>query len=417
MANTFTPGTPTTPTTHAGYRGPNDAVASGRVKADIAEDILFVEAKVAKAAFVANKLNGKKRSTQWKFQHIEKRPYPRDFVLASNYAGGDAPGASCTLTVSTANAAKITANMVIYNAYVDELFWVSAVNTSTGDLTCLANIGGSANSTACTAANSVMSILNSAYVDGSDIGSPRSTVDALVDNYCQIFRTPYGVTGRDENTDMHGGSDLKTERKAAQIEHAKSIENALFHGKPAALTDSTSGKLLTFAGGLDYFITTHVWDLGGTAWPTEDEFIENIAWPMQEGPNGNKNGTGMKYLVCGPGLATQIGLWGLDKLRHTELSRKYGLWCEVFQTPHGEVRILQTPTLSGAINGSKAYLLDMDLIKPRVYQNRDTKVLDNRQGNGIDGMLEEIMTDMGWEIRQDEAHMIIEGLPTAPLGS
>ena len=222
-APAFTPTAQPDPTTFANYRGPNDAVSSKRLKADVSDTLLLTEPSTTPAAFMVGKLRERRTATQFEFTWLEMRPYPRDLTLTTNYAGGNVPGTAATLVMATAgHFQKITKNMVLRHNATGELFLVTATPTSSS-VAVLANIGGSAADVAIATTSPDFSIVNTAYVDGSDIGEPRTVIDQPVSNYTQILRTPYGFTGRQLNTEFYGGNDKEVIRKWAAVEHAKSI--------------------------------------------------------------------------------------------------------------------------------------------------------------------------------------------------
>lgn len=401
----FTPTAQADPTTFANYRGPNDAVSSKRLKADVSDTLLLTEPSTTPAAFMVGKLRERRTASQYEFTWLEMRPYPRDIILTGNYAGGTAPGAAANLTIAA--YAKLTKNMVIRHNASGELFLVTATPTSTTVAT-LANLGGTGNDAAITQPAD-FAIVNNAYVDGGDIGEPRTVVDQPVSNYTQIFRTPYGFTGRQLNTEFYGGQDKEVIRKWAAVEHAKSLENSLFFGKKALLTDSTSGKLITLTAGLLSSVKTNVYDVQNNPLD-ETNFVKWLEYAMIYGDGGNLNGRGMKYLFASPRICTDIQFWAADRLRHTPIDKQYGLWAEDFDTAHGMVRIVRTPSLR-AKNGQFGFLMDMNHVRYVAHRGRDTKLYEDRQGNGLDAEMEELLSDVGWQIEMEEAHGAIINYP------
>ena len=405
----FTPTPQPPPTTFAGVRGPNDAVSSKRLKADVSDTLLLTEPSTTPAAFMVGKLRERRTATQFEYTHLEMRPYPRDLTLTVAYAGGNAPGASVTLTFSVADAAKLVPNNVIRHNATGELFLVVSIGGA-GVVTVLANIGGTANDAAIAVpAAAAMTIIDSAYRDGSDIGDSRTVIDQPVTNFTQIFRTPYGWTGRQLNTEFYGGSDKDVVRKWAAVEHAKGLEYSLFFGKKALLTDSTSGKLITMTGGLNYHIKTNVYDVQSNA-IDETQFIRWLESCMAYGDGGNLNGRGVKYLFASPRFCSDFQLLMKDRLRHTPIDKQFGLWAEDYESAHGMVRIVRTPSLRGN-NGTFSFLVDLNHIRYVAHRGRDTKLLEDREANGVDGEREELMSDVGWQVEVEEAHGVIINYP------
>lgn len=400
----FAPTVQANPSTHSGYRGTNDAIVTGRVKADIRDELVLVEPKTTPAMFMLSKVREKKTATQYKFGWIEKRPFPRFFTITEAYAGGSAPGASVSLTAA-AQSARIPPRSIIRERVSGELFWVQSVNTGTHVLTCLAFLGGTGVDAAIDD-NAEFDIISDANVDGADINTSFSVVDDLVENFTQIFRKSYAFTGRDLTTSLYGGKDLVGERKWAAVEHSKNLEFAFFFGKKQQLTDSTSGKLLTTTGGLDWHIKTNRYDVGN-AWPTEDEFNAAMDYALRDGPSGYLNGKGEKTLFAPPELLVAMQGWAADRLHQTIMDKQYGMVAWKYETPFGSLNIMRTPSLNGALSGGIAFIVDMAAVRLRPHADRDTKIYEDRQGNGVDGYAEEIMTDCGFQIEQEKAHMVI----------
>ena len=405
----FTPTPQPPPTTFAGVRGPNDAVSSKRLKADVSDTLLLTEPSTTPAAFMIGKLRERRTATQFEYTHLEMRPYPRDLTLTVAYAGGNAPGASTTLTFSVADAAKVVPNNVLRHNATGELFLVVSIGGA-GVVTVLANIGGTAVDAAIAIpAADDFTIINSAYRDGSDIGESRTVIDQPVSNFTQIFRTPYGWTGRQLNTEFYGGSDKDVVRKWAAVEHAKAMEYSLFFGKKALLTDTASGKLITLTGGLLFHVKTNVYDVQNNA-IDETQLVRWLESAMVYGDGGNLNGRGVKYFFASPRICSDIQLMFEDRLRHTPIDKQYGLWAEDFETAHGMIRIVRTPSLRGS-SATFGFLVDLNHVRYVAHRGRDTKMLEDREDNGVDGEREELMSDVGWQIEIEEAHGAIINYP------
>jgi hypothetical protein len=55
-------------------------------------------------------------------------------------------------------------------------------------------------------------------------------------------------------------------------------------------------------------------------------------------------------------------------------------------------------------------VLDMAYIKKRPLRNRNTMLLKNRQGNGIDGVVHEFLTESSIEVAVEKAHGLLKGI-------
>ena len=66
-----------------------------------------------------------------------------------------------------------------------------------------------------------------------------------------------------------------------------------------------------------------------------------------------------------------------------------------------------------AANGQRGgwlVVLDMAYIKKRPLRDRGTRLLRNRQGNGVDSVIHEYLTEMSLEVAQEKCHGILKGI-------
>src|SRR5688572_23391499 len=208
----FTPNPRALPTGVTGTRGPEN-VDTARVIADIAEDIYWYMPQAYPFQTLSRKLTGKRTVTQRRFDWFYKDEYPRNLELTAV-----ATAATTTLTVSAATAPFSSTRFMYRNTRTGERVLVTSGAATTAPVV----TRGFANSVAQDMeAGDILSYVASVYEDGEGKGTFKSTKEQYDFNYCQIVKTPYGWTGRQLNTDMYGGSDVDTERKAQSIEHAK----------------------------------------------------------------------------------------------------------------------------------------------------------------------------------------------------
>jgi hypothetical protein len=55
-------------------------------------------------------------------------------------------------------------------------------------------------------------------------------------------------------------------------------------------------------------------------------------------------------------------------------------------------------------------VLDLGYIKKRPLRDRGTRLLRNRQGNGVDSVVHEYLTEMSLEVAQEKTHGILKGI-------
>jgi hypothetical protein len=247
-----------------------------------------------------------------------------------------------------------------------------------------------------------------AYVaeDGADIGTAKSTVDVDKFNYTEIIRTEVSVTGRDEVQGLYTGRDLPTTRRRRAIEHAKSMELRFMFGKRAST--SGSSHLITYTGGVEYFVNSNVWDLAGVTSIPERSFDEFLEEAGRWGEGGFREAGSMnKYLFAGSSIMTELNYFAKNKLEYTTLDDTIGLACMTYNSQFGKLNLIHSPILDYNHKGW-AFLLDLNHVHYVYMNERDTKLLSNRQGNGIDGTSEEYLSDCGVQVEKEASHAIIK---------
>jgi hypothetical protein len=192
------------------------------------------------------------------------------------------------------------------------------------------------------------------------------------------------------------------------VEHAISIEKNMWWGlkHSAVLTGDT--KFTTFMNGVDAYASENEWDLNGIPF-TERSFTEYLEYAMRHG-RGGKMGRRQKFLFCAPRFVTELENMARDRMQVLPKGNQtFGLEIVAFRSSHGRVMLVEHPLFEE--QGDLAYLLDMNHLKYVFHQNRDTKLLENRGGNGVDGITEEYLSDVSLEMELKEAHGKIVNLP------
>lgn len=382
-----------------GMRDPT-AITSQRVIADVKDRIAQYEPESAPLTAILMKLQERRKVTQYSFDTLSQDPYPRSVYVSGAQTSGDT-----SIELATGQGTRVAANYVLLNKRTREHIHVSSISNDT--LTVVRNIGG---------INEAMNdgdelvFTRAVFEDGADIGTLKSPKEARQFNYTEIIRTPYGVSGRQLATNLYGGRDLPYLRKIMGIEHAKSIENMLLFGRRHTRTGA-GGLPQTYAGGLEYFLTSNVWDLQGNI-PEERDFVAWMEHVMTLGMGGNIFGSGTKYFFCSARWLSTIERWGRDKLEYRPMDTEIGIKVAKFNSAHGTLFLVRHPLLTGTYHGGMGFLVDLNHCAYAYHQERDTAILEGRQGNGIDGESEEYRTDCSFDIELEASCGIVKGLPT-----
>lgn len=398
MADFKTQFNPADPTIISGQRAVTDE-NSTRVKADVSEEIFQYDPNANSLTLLMTKLRSRRSVSQYLFHWLEKDRQPRFTKVAT----GATAAQTATMVVTASDGGKLFPRALIVNIDTGERALVTSVSTDTPTL--VRGIG-SEGAFPMTAGDRI-EIIGSAYEEGADVGSSRTVQTRNVEQYTQIIRTPIAFTGRDENTDMYGGNDKMTERKWIAVEHAISIEKAFWWSRKHSAVMTGDDKYTTYMNGIDSYCDDNEWDLNGVPF-TERSFTEYLEYAMRRG-KGGKMGRRQKFLFCAPRFVTELESMARDRLQVLPASEVFGLEVTAFKSSHGKVMLIEHPLFED--RGDIAFLIDMNHVKYVYHQGRDTKLLENRGGNGVDGTTEEYLSDVAIQFELSEAHGRISRLP------
>lgn len=388
------------PTIVSGERDPLSTLSS-RIKPDVRDEILLWEPEAAPLTLLTGAFKNRREVGNSEFDWIEKDAYPREVTVV-----GAVTNVATTLTLSAGQGSYIGRFFVLLNRRTREIIHVTSVSTDTP--TIVRGIGGVG-----IAMNDgdVLEYIGTAYEDGGGKGDLKSIKEVREWNVCQIFRTPYGFTGRQSNTNMFGGRDPMTERKVQGIEHKKSMELSFFFGKRSKRSGPNS-KGQNVSGGAEFFIRSNVWDLNGIE-PTERAFVEWLEFAMKYG-TGGQIGTGsgkpMKWFFASRRWITHIEFWARNRIQYKPIDERVGMKVGFLDTTHGTVVLVPMNIFNGE-HASYGFLLDMNHVRYVYHQGRDTHINKDIEDKGVDGDEEEYLTDCSLEFSVEAAHGIAKGLP------
>ncbi len=386
---------PPVPTAVDGQRAVTD-ILSERVKIDISDTVFQYDSNGSSLALLSSKLRKKRKVSQYLFHIMEKDRYFRYTNLTTAVDADDT-----SLTVD--DASIFAKNYLVRNQRTGEVVYVSA--TGAASINPLTVTRFDSNQQPMKAGDRLV-ILSSAYEEGSRLGLDKSVSERLISQRTQTIRTSYSFTGRDENTDMFGGKDPMSERKWQGVEHAVSLEYALWFGVQAEF-DGAGGKKITTMDGVHQFVKDNVFDVNGIPF-TKRSWTEWLEYAMRFG-KGGKQGSRTKFLFAAPRFLTEIEGWAHQHLQVTPKDKVFGIDAMTYLSTHGKIIIISHPLFED--KGDIAYLLDLNHIRYVYHQGRDTQLLKNRGENDRDGSREEIRSDVSIEVVFSKAHGYIRNLP------
>lgn len=307
----------------------------------------------------------------------------------------------------TTTSATALSNATVWGVSSD-IFRVGDVvrNTTNGwgilvTATAAGAISGSAiGGTAQTAAGSSdeLYIVANANTEGASLREIKYPQLVTASNYCEIVRTPFGVTETEKATQHYGGDEEARLKNKFGREHARALEQVAFFG----LRDlkATNQRM---AGGLLEFISTNSTGAGGAL--TEATFQTFLK-------NGFRYGSERKALFCSPTVVGALEGFARSNIQVVDpapSANAYGVVMKTYHSGQGVVDIIMhRDWKDSTVYGGYAILVDMDAFKYRPL--RDTKLKMNVQSPDYDGRKHEYISEASFQIVHERRHAKLTGV-------
>lgn len=339
---------------------------------------------------------GSSPATREMINWLEDQLFPRLSSLAAS-----ATSAATTVTVTTGQGVYFRAHDIVRNASTGEAFSVTSISTDT--LTVARALGAV---TAASSASGVdLLIVGNAAAQGATLGTRHITKKVLGYNYTTIQRDPFGFTGTESVINTYGGPAPMFEEVKKLVEHKRAIEQNLFWGA-RSFTSAAPNSVGTAGGAVEYIATNITNVAGALSASGLDVFLQAAL------QHGSKN----KVLFCAPLVARAIsGFLRNAYAPVTVDARQFGAKVDAYisgaygwQVPVVVKRSWNDFSTAGY--GGWAFLIDMDYVKFRPLNQRNTQLLRNRQGNDADEITHEYRTEYSLEFAQEQCHGILKGV-------
>ena len=341
-------------------------------------------------------------ATREKVNWLEEEDFPR-------VVSGDAQtNVSTTLNLNAGQGKIVQANDMLRNMRSGEAMRVVAVATDA--LTVARGIGTIA--AAATNAGDNYLVVADAQPQGSDFPTPRYLARVLGFNFTEITRTTWSFTETETAIRMYGGSEPAKEAKRKGREHKRKWEALGFWGaRSFAAAVPPENEPRGTAGGAIEFIQTYKRDANG---PLTPDFFDLFLMDVMAYGSSNK------VLFASPLVVLNMSKWnrtGLGTQFAPNDTSVHGVKVDAFISGAYGYRIpvvvkkewSEFPYANKGY-GSYAFLLDMDYIERRPLQDRDTKLLTERQPKGKDVYSAEYLTEATYEFQHERAHGVIYGV-------
>lgn len=340
-----------------------------------------------------------------KYNHFRDELPARVLTVNATHIAGDT---ALTVTNISDNAFAI-ANSLWLNTTTNEIVRIS----SSGSATSINVVGGRGVSGSTAAGMSAgQRLVAIGFADQEGTGKPTSvTFDPTVDyNYTQIFKTGLSLTGTQKATHLRtGDKEQEMITKALKL-HMGDIERAMFFGRRFEENGSTN-QPRRYTGGLFNLIPNVTDAASGFTTAntiTENEFdrllIETIfAW-------GGKS----KVAFCGPRVISNMQKIAKARWQPMQVQGTYGVSMTGYSTFAGDLNLILHPMFRQLPGyDSTMVILDMNYVKYRYMEGRDTQLKRDVQSPDADAREHYYMTECGLELTQGRPHQIIRNWQNA----
>lgn len=280
---------------------------------------------------------------------------------------------------------------------------VEITTTAAGAVTATRALGRVAAASAASTAE--LFIVGNANVEANTLREIRFPQLVTASNYCQIIRTPFGLSETEKATEHYAGDEEARLQSDAGVEHARAWEQTFFFG--ARDLKSTNRRM---CGGLYEFITTNVTAVGGAL--SEGTFLTFLK-------AGFRYGSDRKVLFASPIVVNAIENFARGYNQTSSISGSYripvsddgkiGVSAREYVCGQGTVDIVMKRTWNdSAVYGGYAFLVDMDNVKKRPL--RATKLKLNVQAPDYDGIKSEYITEESLQVIHERTHSYATGI-------
>jgi hypothetical protein len=281
--------------------------------------------------------------------------------------------------------------------------FIEVVNV-TSDTVFTVRRGVAGSSAATIADDQYLMLVGSAYAEGGTAPRSVSRNPVKFNNYIQIFKNAYEITGTANATRARTGEAWSNDKKRKMFDHSRDIEMAFIFGRKSENTASAeNGKPIRYMGGLLQAIpTTRKTIFTGDVEfePGTNNFLDAVYKVFDfETPAGDTRlafcgNTAMNALQKAAAVSSNV------RMNSDKVVRVYGTDFREFVMPQGRLLMKTHPLLNiqGGIYAKSMIILDFASIKYVYMKGRDTRRFDDVQNKDEDVRRGYIQTDCSLEL-------------------
>ncbi len=371
-----------------------DAILADEKVVDMQNQFRLLDVDESQFMTILNKLPSQ-QAIREKVNWLEDQYFPNLSALSAS-----ATSAATSLAVTTNEGAYFRVGDLVRLANSGEIVEVTGVTSDSIGVD--RSIGAIAANTSQSGVQ--LLIVSNVSAQGADYGTLKVTTRVLGYNYTQIVRHPFGFTGTQTVIETYGPGDPANEIAKKLVEHKRSLENLCWVGGRDYNTSLSKGWM---GGIVSEFISTNVTNSVGTLSLTAlDLALESIF----------QYGTMNKVIFAAPRPAGALSRLLTDNWVQAPPDTKvYGAKVTAFVNgAYGSnvpvITKREWGRESTASRGGWIVVLDLAYVKKRPLRDRGTRLLRNRQGNGVDAVVHEYLTEMSLEFAQEKAHGLLTGI-------
>lgn len=242
-------------------------------------------------------------------------------------------------------------------------------------------------------------LIGSAYAEGTAAPEAVSRNPIKYNNYTQIFKDAYELTGTAEETRTRTGNPVQNDKKRKMWDHARAIEFALLFGRQSE-TVGSNGKPKRTMRGLRASIpaaTTTVFSAAYTLNDLMDALSPVFDFDTEAGDSRIIFSGNAALNIFNQKIAAQTGA---AQVQFAGRSKTYGMTFNEYAIPQGMLHIRTHPLLNRhALYKNSWIVVDFSALRYRPMKNRDTKAMDNIQNKDEDLRRGQWRTECGLEVR------------------
>lgn len=349
------------------------------------------------------------------YEWFEKSLRPKTTTVSADAANTiDGGAGGTTLVVVDADVTQV-GDLVDVNGRGEILLVTVRINATT--FTVLRGAAGSTASASIASADG-LTVVGSAYAEGTGSPEPDEWQEVRKFNYTQIFKRSFAGSGTREATMTYFGRGFRSKLAREKMTEFKlDVERAfLFGGRSEVRADGSAtpgvgtGVLRTTGSIVNTFTPANVLDLAGgpLTEPALEVLLESV---FQHTASGDT-----RTLLASTSLVTILDQLAVDRLRTvSDPKLTYGIAVKEWVTSHGRLLIIKHRGLGdvGTALGRGGIITDAKKLATRTLPGRDIKIQKDVHERGSDGWKDQYFGELGFQLSNAEVFGMIKSAALA----